>query len=405
VNRSFKGVGAGGPSQIGRFADAIVKTASYTPPTYTIGGTVSGLSSGTLVLTDGIENVSITMNGGFTFPTAQPPGTAYTVSVVSEPGGDTTVIANASGTVGYANVTNVGVAVTTAPLYSISGTATGNATGAQLTDGFDTITLSGAGAFTFPTGLPRGTVYAVSVVTEPAYTTSIISNGSGTVTGNVTNVGAAFTLQTYAIGGTMTGLPAGLSMQLTDGIDTITVNTNGVFVFPTAEPTGTAYAVTALTVPNGFYVILTNSVGTVASANVTNIGVTVNQQAGVVSLYGQPIESEGGVDLTTESGVTLYTEGIVPSAATLTTLAYPTFDSVAITFDTVQYTFDGACFNNGGASDIPAQPNKAPSVTISSPLFVPIYGATLGTNTPYPVTSPPMTYWVNGVAVQSGMTP
>ncbi|HUK67149.1 MAG TPA: alpha/beta hydrolase-fold protein [Streptosporangiaceae bacterium] len=82
------------------------------PTTYTIGGTVSGLT-GTVVLQDnGGDNLSVSANGTFTFATPLADGTAYSVTVRTYPSGQTCTASNASGTISAANVTNVAVACT-----------------------------------------------------------------------------------------------------------------------------------------------------------------------------------------------------------------------------------------------------------------------------------------------------
>jgi hypothetical protein len=86
---------------------------SKKPPTvttYTIGGTVSGLS-GTLVLqNNGRNNLTRTANGSFAFSTALTNGAAYSVTVSSQPLGQTCTVTNGSGTINAANVTGVQVA-------------------------------------------------------------------------------------------------------------------------------------------------------------------------------------------------------------------------------------------------------------------------------------------------------
>ena len=84
-----------------------------TTPTYSVGGTVSGLT-GTLVLQDnGGDNLSLTANGSFTFPTKLTSGAAYAVSVKTQPTGQTCAVSGGTGTVGAANVTSVVVTCTT----------------------------------------------------------------------------------------------------------------------------------------------------------------------------------------------------------------------------------------------------------------------------------------------------
>jgi hypothetical protein len=76
---------------------------------YTIGGTVSGLS-GTLVLqNNGADDLSLTNNGSFTFATRIADGEAYDVSVKNNPTGQFCRIDNNAGAVAGGNVTNVAV--------------------------------------------------------------------------------------------------------------------------------------------------------------------------------------------------------------------------------------------------------------------------------------------------------
>jgi hypothetical protein len=76
---------------------------------YTIGGTVTGLV-GTLVLqNNGSDDDVITATGPFTFATALDPGAAYSVTVLVQPSMQACSVANASGTVTAAPVTDVAV--------------------------------------------------------------------------------------------------------------------------------------------------------------------------------------------------------------------------------------------------------------------------------------------------------
>ena len=60
-----------------------------TTNTYSVGGTVSGLS-GTVVLQDnGGDDLSVSGNGAFTFATRLPTGAAYNVTVKTNPSGQT----------------------------------------------------------------------------------------------------------------------------------------------------------------------------------------------------------------------------------------------------------------------------------------------------------------------------
>ncbi|NOZ24932.1 MAG: Ig-like domain-containing protein, partial [Nitrospirae bacterium] len=78
--------------------------------TYTVGGTVSGLS-GTLILrNNGGDDLSVTADGDFVFATPIADGATYNVTVSSHPDGQTCSVTNGTGTVSGADVTDVGVA-------------------------------------------------------------------------------------------------------------------------------------------------------------------------------------------------------------------------------------------------------------------------------------------------------
>ncbi len=82
-------------------------------PQFSVGGSVTGMTTaGPLVLqNNGGDTVNVTGNTTFNFPT-QDTGTAYNVAVLTQPPGQTCTVANASGTVGSANITNVTVTCT-----------------------------------------------------------------------------------------------------------------------------------------------------------------------------------------------------------------------------------------------------------------------------------------------------
>ncbi len=84
---------------------------------YSVSGSLSGLGSGKFVtlLLNGGTALTLSSNGSFTFPTTLSTGTT-TVSVGSQPAGQTCTVSNATGSVGSypngANITNVSVSCT-----------------------------------------------------------------------------------------------------------------------------------------------------------------------------------------------------------------------------------------------------------------------------------------------------
>ena len=92
-----------------------VRCENLAAATFTVGGAVSGLSGSGLVLqNNGRDDLGVAANGGFSFATALAGGTAYAVTVKTQPGGQSCTVANGAGTVGSAHVTTVDVRCATA---------------------------------------------------------------------------------------------------------------------------------------------------------------------------------------------------------------------------------------------------------------------------------------------------
>ena len=244
--------------------------------TYTVGGTVSGLS-GTVVLQDNSgDNLSLSANGPFTFATALAGGTAYNVTVKTSPAGQTCTVSNGTGTIAAANITNLAVSCTKVPTYTVGGSVSGLSGTVTLQDNAgDDLTLLANGPFTFATPLVSGTAYRVTVKASPSGQACTVSNGSGTVgSANVTNVTVTCAnVATYTVGGTVSGLSGTVVLQDNAG-DDLSLSANGPFTFATALAGGTAYNVTVKTNPTAVSCTVSSGSGTVGSSNVTTVAVT-----------------------------------------------------------------------------------------------------------------------------------
>ena len=87
----------------------VIPTLGEPPPaTFSVGGTVSGLTGSVTLQNNGSDDIIKTTNDGFTF-TAQAEGSDYAVTVSSQPTGQTCTVTNDSGTNITANITNVTV--------------------------------------------------------------------------------------------------------------------------------------------------------------------------------------------------------------------------------------------------------------------------------------------------------
>ena len=252
-------------------------TVGCTPNNYTVSGAVSGLLSGNnVVLQDnGGDNTTVSANTGFSFPTSVPSGSAYAVTVSTQPPGQTCSVSNGGGTIAGANISNVAVGCSD-NTYNIGVTVSGlSASGLVLQDNAgDNLTISANGSVNFATPVPSGSPYAVTVLINPTGQTCTVTNGSGTVTSsNVSGIPVSC-VNSYPIGGSVSGLGSGSLVLQDNGGDTLTITANGSFTFATPIVAGGAYAVTIETAPNGQNCSVTNGSGTVAAANVTNIAVS-----------------------------------------------------------------------------------------------------------------------------------
>src|SRR6267378_1634756 len=124
------------------------------PPTYTIGGTIAGLTGSGLVLQlNGGSNLPVNANAtAFTFVTQLAGGAAYTVSVLTQPTSpsQTCTVSNGSGNVGSASVASVSISCATNS-FTVGGTViglTGTGLVMQNNGGHD-LAIAGNGASPF----------------------------------------------------------------------------------------------------------------------------------------------------------------------------------------------------------------------------------------------------------------
>jgi 6-phosphogluconolactonase (cycloisomerase 2 family) len=223
--------------------------------------------------------------------------------------------------------------------YTIGGTVTG-LKGAGLVlrnNGGDSLSVTTAGAFTFATAVNAGAAYAVTVATQPAGQSCAVSNGSGTANAKVTNVAIACSdvtapppppPNTYAIGGTVTGLTGTGLVLLNNGGNDLAVTANGTFAFSTRLASNATYNVTIGTQPSNQSCTVTNGSGTSAT-DVTSVVVSctaINQPPpGSYTIGGTTtglagtglvLQNNGGNDLAvTANGTFAFTTSIVQGGA------------------------------------------------------------------------------------------
>ena len=247
----------------------------------TVGGTVTGLKGKGLILQNNAgDDVALSADGSFKFPTTVAAGAAYAVTVKAQPSTPTQTcsVAKGTGTIDAADVTSVEVTCATTA-FTVGGTVTGISGGSVVlqNNGADDLTVSAAGVFTFASKVASDGAYAVTVKTQPSAPpqTCTVSTGTGTVaSADVTDVQIACAPAKFDIGGMASGLGGGTVVLQNNGADDLSVAANGAFKFATRLLSAATYAVTVKTHPAGKKCAVTKGSGAVAAANITDIDVT-----------------------------------------------------------------------------------------------------------------------------------
>jgi PASTA domain len=166
---------------------AVTLVISTGPQTYTVGGTLIGLSANASVqILNGADTVPVSANGSFALPTAVVSGGTYSVTVGTPSSAQICGVQNATGTVASANVTNILVYCT----FTVSA--------ATLHKAYTTV----AADFANSNG---GTAVPVDLVGADTYdgvgTTSatVTVNAAGTIVSNVQESGTYTVTTTNAI--------------------------------------------------------------------------------------------------------------------------------------------------------------------------------------------------------------
>jgi Galactose oxidase, central domain len=227
--------------------------------TASIGGNVVGLLGvGLVLLNNGGDALPIATSNPFTFKTAIPIGTAYNVTISSQPRTptQTCTVTSGSGTAA-GNVGNIQITCSTGTL-SVGGTVSGLAqggTGVVLqNNGGDNISVTANGTFTMPTLVTSGSTYNITIFAQPTAPNQActVTSGTGTAIANVTNIQIKCPAIFYTIGGTAVGIvgtTGGMVIQNNLG-DNLTVPGNGQFTFNTPIADASTYDVSLLVHPS-----------------------------------------------------------------------------------------------------------------------------------------------------------
>lgn len=244
-------------------------------PTYTIGGTVSGLMGNLTLQNNGGDDLAISSDGNFTFATAIDDGSTYDVTVASQPAGQQCTVSNGSGTLAGADVTNISVDCVDLT-FSVGGQLSGLGAGNSITlqnNGGDDLDLTADGAFAFATELNDGANYDVSISAQPAGQNCTVVNGSGTVSGaDVTTIVVdCGVIPAKFVAGIVTGLAGTTAVVQLNGGSDLLLARNGQFNFSDQFTGGEAYDVTVLTQPVNQNCVVTNGSGNIGNGHVLDV--------------------------------------------------------------------------------------------------------------------------------------
>ena len=179
--------------------------------------------------------------------------------------------------------------------YSIGGQVTGLVKSTRLVlrnNGGMDLTVTTNGKFSFPKQVLTATPYAVSVLTQPTgpnQTCSVVQ-GTGRVDAkDVADIDVTCVVNTYTIGGTVVGLPAGKQVVLqNNGGEPFPVPDNGPFVFGKALKDGSSYQVKVLSQPKlpHWACTIEHGTGVLSGEKVTNVAVDCHPEVLVQTIAG-----------------------------------------------------------------------------------------------------------------------
>lgn len=263
------------------------------PDGFTVGGSITGLAAGReLVLGNGSEDeLSIAMNGLFTFLVGLANGAEYDARIITQPHDQHCVLSNGTGTITGIDVT--GLLVACRSTYSLSGTITGLTGSIKLGLrywGHKTITEDGT--FTFPDAVSVLLPYEIYIRENPTNLDCTIENGTGTGPFDIVDITiTCTTLPPYTVSGTVSGLDGTLRLLL-NNIDELAITANGSFDFPSTLGGGEYFSVTAFNAPPDQDCAITGGEGYGGYSDVTDVA--VNCMPGVAGTWGQAARIETG---------------------------------------------------------------------------------------------------------------
>jgi hypothetical protein len=142
----------------------------------------------------------------------------------------------------------------------------------QNNGGSDLAIPAGAGSFHFKDLIGVDSAYNVTVKSIPDNATKCeVTNASGRSAFNVSNVYVTCTLKTHALGGSIAGLGNASGLVLVNGSNRVDVPAGATSFSMAPVGEDSPYGITILTSPAGKSCTISNNVGTMLKADITNV--------------------------------------------------------------------------------------------------------------------------------------
>jgi len=249
---------------------------------YTIDGQVNGLAKGThlTIYNNSADPMTVSANGFFPpFGTPVAYGGSYSVTVGTQPTGQTCTPSKNFGAGVTSNITTVMITCSVAD-FTLGGQVNGLNPGQQVTlnnSNGDELTATVNGVFQFGKKIAYDGGYQVTIGTQPIGQVCTVTNGAGSgMVANVTNILVNCTTDMYTIDGQVSNLAAGTQVTLyNNGADPQTVTANGYFP-PFGVPVAYdgSYSVTVAAPTPGQTCTPSNNVGHGVTADITTVLIT-----------------------------------------------------------------------------------------------------------------------------------
>jgi hypothetical protein len=153
------------------------------PATFSVGGSVTGVTDEIVLQNNGGDDLTLSADGPFMFPTELPDGAAYAVTVASPPSGRTCDVTSGAGVIAASDVTDIVVLCqeVSPQEFTLGGSVVGLHGDVVLLNAGEELDVASDGPFSFLNGLQAGTSYDVRIAEQPSDQQCYIANGAGVI--------------------------------------------------------------------------------------------------------------------------------------------------------------------------------------------------------------------------------